>query len=431
MYLFYRCMTWCLTPFLPAWLRARVAKGKEDPLRLSERFGLTELARPEGALLWVHAASVGESKMILPMIKIILDTNVNAHVLITTGTVTSARLLENETLPRLLHHYLPFDHPRYVERFLSHWQPNLALWVESEFWPTMLMKAGKLCPMILINGRISERSTGRWLIMRGFARQLMQNFAFATAASQEDAMRLKALGLQDVSAFGNLKFTAPPLSCDEQVLSELQQTIKARPVWLCASTHPGEETQLLEVHQMLASSVPQLLTIIVPRHAARGDAIADALKAAGLNVAQRSRQQAMTLETDIYLADTMGELGLFYRLATWVFIGGSLVPHGGQNPFEAARLGAAVLYGPSMHNFKEFSDILTEHQAAIRVKNVPELAEALLTLWRQPERAEALALAANAAMQSLADVETLTWQKLQPYCAKYLELSTHASEGNR
>lgn len=341
-----------LTPAIHVWLKRRVTRGKEDAARIRERFGFASTARPAGTLLWVHAASVGEVHSVLPLLGSLLAAHPALHLLITSGTVTSAALVAQCTLPRTVHQFVPVDSYPAVRRFYRHWRPDVALWVESEFWPQLLLQAqAQHLPMLLVNARISERSFNNWQRHRSIAQYLLQSFCSIYAGSTADAERLRALGAADVHDIGNLKYDAPELNCDADMLQSLTQQCAGRMVFVAASTHANEEQLLAQVHQTLLQQFPTLLTVIVPRHAARGEAIAADLRARGIALAQRSSQQPITAQTQLYLADTMGELGLFYRLADLVFMGGSLIAHGGQNPLEAARLNNAILTGPHTHNF--------------------------------------------------------------------------------
>ena len=348
----YRALTVLATPLIALYLGRRRRAGKEDPERFPERLGVAGAERPEGKLLWVHGASVGEALAALPLIARILESRPGLHVLMTTGTVTSARLMAERLPARARHQYAPIDQPRAVRSFLDHWRPDLALWIESEFWPNLLADTqGRGVPMVLINGRMSKRSYGRWKLMRGVIRRLLGGFALCLAQSERDAGRLGDLGAGDVRVLGNLKSVAPPLPVRQADLEAMRAAVGRRPLWLAASTHAGEETIAAASHRALAADHAGLLTVIAPRHPERGPAIAEDLREDGLTVALRSAGETITGRTDIYIADSLGELGLFYRLAPIAFVGGSLVPHGGQNPLEPARLDCAVIVGPHMENF--------------------------------------------------------------------------------
>jgi 3-deoxy-D-manno-octulosonic-acid transferase len=390
----YRLLTDLAGPPLRLVLARRRARGKEDPARLEERFGQASRARPTGPLIWLHGASVGEAISALPLIQRLLDEHATLHVLVTTGTVTSARLLAERLPDRAFHQFAPLDRTAWVRRFLDHWRPDLALWMESELWPTLIGETrGRGIPMVLVNGRMSPRSFAGWRWAPGLARRLLGAMALVLAQSEEDQSRLARLGAPRAECPGNLKFAAPPLPADEMELARLRQAIEARPVWVAASTHPGEETEIATAHRALKARHPTVLTLLVPRHATRGEKIAAELEAAGLRVARRAAQQPIAPATDIYLADTMGELGLFYRVAPIAFVGGSLVPHGGQNPLEPAQLDCALLLGPHVTNFARIAQALGEAQASETVADGRALAAAVARLLEDPvlraRRAEA------------------------------------------
>jgi 3-deoxy-D-manno-octulosonic-acid transferase len=390
----YAGAAWALGPAIRILLLLRRARGKEDPARLPERLGRAGLPRPEGPLVWLHGASVGEALSALPLIERLLAGDPARSVLVTTGTVTSARLMAERLPERAFHQFAPVDIPAAVARFLDHWRPDLALWLESELWPNMIAAAARRSvPMALVNARLSKRSYRRWRCLPGFARSLLGAFRLCLAQSPEDAGRFRALGAPHVESPGNLKYASPRLPADPAALEALRASIGARPLWLAASTHIGEEAIVAEAHRKLRNRHPALLTVIVPRHPERGAAIAAELAAAGLAVARRGADESPTPSTDIYLADTLGELGLFYRLAQISFVGGSLVPHGGQNLLEPAQLGCAVLHGPAVFNFEAIAAAMKAAGATERVHDAGGLAAAVDTLLTDAElrarRAEA------------------------------------------
>lgn len=361
----YRLLWWLATPIVPLWLGYRVYRGKEDPVRVTERHGRTGLPRPAGNLFWAHAASVGEMNAILPLIVRLLAEHPQWHALITTGTRSSAALLASKIPPRALHQYVPLDHPAYVKRFLAYWKPQAVLWSESELWPNLLQDTRHFnaaqggVPMWLINGRMSTRSFKGWQRAKGRIQSLLGVFEAIYAGSGRDAQHFAALARKTPVRFvGNLKYDAPELPVDALELARLQENIGGRPVILASSTHPGEEVMLAETHARLQAKWPDLLTIIVPRHSVRGEGVTEQLRRQGFGVAQRSTYDAITSQVQIYVADTMGELGLFYRLANIVFIGGSLVPHGGQNPLEPIKLGVPTISGLYMQNFADMVSLL-------------------------------------------------------------------------
>jgi len=382
---FYRGLTRLGAPGVAMLLRWRAAQGKEDGARIGERWGHASWPRPEGKLIWVHAASVGEAMSVLPLVERLVA---RAKVMVTTGTVTSATLM-SERLPKgAFHQFAPVDVPRAVARFLDHWRPDLGVWVESELWPNLIEgAAARGVPMALVQGRMSARSLKGWQRAPGFARHLLSRFKVLLAQSEADAERFRVLGAASALRVGNLKFVAPPLPADELEIAKLGRALADRQVWCAASTHDPEERTIGRVHAALVRRFPEILTVIAPRHPNRGEDVAEALRADGLNVARRSRGEIPGAETGIYVADTLGELGLFYRLANFVFVGGSLIPHGGQNPLEPARLDRAVLHGPSMENFVDAVEALGRAGASLRVEDEAALGDAVARLFADPTEA--------------------------------------------
>jgi 3-deoxy-D-manno-octulosonic-acid transferase len=358
----YRGIGWGLKPLLPVFLGRRLKRGKEHPHRWRERLGVPGLPRPNGPLVWLHGASVGESLALLPLVTALRAARPDLVLLVTTGTVTSAALMGERLPSGALHQFIPIDAPWAVDRFLAHWRPDLVLWTESDLWPTILtqLKAHGT-PAMLLNGRLSDRSFQRWQRAKPIIRHLLGCFSDVLARGEEDAARFRALGAVRVQAVGNLKLAAEPLPVDAAALAEARAQLGDRPVIAAASTHPGEEGLIADAHRALLADFPDLLTIIAPRHPNRGPELA-----AQLGALCRS-QGAGIPAGGLYIADTMGELGLWYRLARVAVIGGSFIPHGGQNPTEAARLGVPVLFGPHMENFREESEGLLAEGRAERV----------------------------------------------------------------
>lgn len=370
-YNLYRFASALAAAVLPLWLRYRTHRGKEDAQRLGERFGHAGIPRPEGKLLWLHAASVGEATSILLLVQKIRDKFPAMHILITTGTVTSAQMLKTRLPKEVLHQFAPIDTPQAAARFIAHWRPNFSFWVESEFWPNLIYETNTSESFMgILNGRMSKRSFASWQRTPLFAREMLGCFDITFAQSEADASRLSQLGAREVLCLGNLKFDAVTLPCDEAALLMLQKQLAERPVWLAASTHPGEEEMIARADALLRARRPNLLTIIVPRHPRRGGEIAASLK----NTALRSKKEAIAAHTAFYVADTLGELGLFYRLSEIVFMGGSLVKHGGQNPLEPARFSCAIAVGPYTHNFKDIYEEMEETGLVLRAQNAEQLA---------------------------------------------------------
>ena len=371
----YKIVTSALSPLVSVWLRIRLLQGKESRERFSERFGFSKIARPKGTLLWLHAASVGEANSVVMLIEQIQSRFPEVNILLTTGTVTSANLIEKRNPKNVIHQFVPIDTPEATNRFLRHWRPDIGFWVESELWPNLVINAkARGCFMIIINGRMSVGSYNSW---QKFAvlmiYQMLNCFELVFAQNENDAQRFRALGAKDVRCVGNLKYDATSLPCNEADLFAMQQAIGTRQLWLAASTHYNEEEQIIKTHNILIATHPNLLTIIAPRHPQRGEEIAKLLSTHG-KVALRSRGDKITPDSKFYVADTLGELGLFYRLSEIVFMGGSLIKHGGQNPLEASRLRCCIITGMHTENFAEIYSEMESLSICIGVQNATELA---------------------------------------------------------
>lgn len=410
----YRLLSAAAGPLTPLFLARRLKRGKEHGGRLAERRGLARMGRPDGPLVWLHAASVGELSSVLPLIERLRARGLG--VLVTTGTVTSSGLAE-QRLPRgAIHQFMPLDVPRFVRRFLDHWRPDLALIVEQDLWPNMILEAStRGVPMILVNARLSERSFQRWTYLRGTIVDLLQRFDLCLAGTPVDAERLTTLGAPRIITAGNLKLDVPAPPADEKKLTTLKDALAMRPLIAAASTHPGEEGAVIEAHCRLRGNFPGLLTVIAPRHPERGPGVVELAAAAGLKAASRSRGERLGDTTDIYVADTMGELGLIYRLAPVVFIGGSLVKHGGQNPIEAAKLGAAILHGPHVFNFAEIYDALDAAHGAELVADADRLTASFGAWLSNAAERERAAAAARKTVDALGGALERTMQSLEPY----------------
>ncbi len=412
----YRLATGLGAPLVGLWLGLRRAAGKEEPARQGERTGRADRARPPGELIWLHAASVGESVSALPLIERLLSARSDAHTLITTVTVTSARIMDERLPERAFHQYAPVDTPGAVRRFLDHWAPDRAIWIESELWPNMIaMSRARGIPLALVNARLSSRSHRRWRRAPRLISGVLGAFDLVLAQSADAASRLRDLGARNAEAVGNLKHDAPPLATDPAALAKLAAAVGSRRLWLAASTHEGEEAAAAAAHRQLAARYPDLLTVIAPRHPPRGAAIATAHRAEGFRLAQRSAGEAVEPDTEIYLADTLGELGLLYRLSPIVFVGGSLTPHGGQNPLEPARLGCAVLHGPHMENFAEAAARLREADGAIVLTRAEALGDALGRLLDDDAARARLVDQAGRVAAELGGALDQVWQRLEPF----------------
>ncbi len=394
-------------PLIRLLLRRRLARGRELPDRLGERRGRATLRRPEGRLLWLHAASVGETVSVLALLDALCAAAPDLHVLMTTGSVTSQRLLAQRLRAaglerRVLPQFVPLDVPRWLRRFLRHWRPQAVALVESELWPNLIacVRSHDL-PIALVNARLSARSLRGWQRLPALARTMLRSFCWITARSEEDADRLRRLGAPRVECRGDLKAAAAALPADPRELDRLRQRLEGRPLLLAASTHAGEEAVIARAHAILSRRLPTLLTIIAPRHPERGAALAAILD----RPPRRALDQDPAADHGYWICDTMGELGLLYRLSPITFLGNSLpqaAPEGGgHNPFEPARLGCAIATGPLTFNFNDAVTALRDAGAIEIAPTAEAIADWAFRLLNDPaaraRQAEAAARTARIA----------------------------------
>ncbi|MFD1199858.1 lipid IV(A) 3-deoxy-D-manno-octulosonic acid transferase [Brucella gallinifaecis] len=410
----YRILGSTAYPFIGAYISYRASRGKEERARRAERYGKTAIARPQGPVIWAHAASVGESVAMAPLIESIAANGI--HIVMTTGTVTSAKLVADQLGNQVIHQYAPLDLQPAVNNFLDHWKPDLVIGCESEIWPTTVLSLGaRHIPQVLVNGRLSDRSFAAWQKRPELAEALFENFAHVIAQSELDGERFRTLGARPVSVSGNLKVDTAPAPADPHALSLLQHQIAGRRTWAAISTHDGEEEIAAEVHQMLKVRYPRLVTIIVPRHPNRAEAIETMLGEKGLKVALRSRGDAIEADTDILLGDTIGEMGLYLQLTEVAFIGNSLTKEGGHNPLEPAMMGTAVLTGKNVQNFRESFQRLIKNGGARVVKDRNMLAGAINFLFNNPEHLNTMIRAGVDTVKDMRGALDRTLNSLEPF----------------
>ena len=398
-------------------LKRRLSRGKEDPARVNEKRGRASMARPDGALLWVHAASVGEAQSALILVKEMLRLY-DVSVLVTTGTRTSAAMMEQSLPDGAFHQFYPLDYPAWNDAFLDHWNPDVVFWMESELWPNMLaaVKARGI-PAALINARLSEKSYSLWRKIPRSIQGLLGCFELILTQTQTDCTRYESLGASMVRVSGNLKYSAPPLPVNARDLKTLTGRLMGRPVWLYASSHAGEEEMVYRIHTILKTHFPTLLSIIVPRHIDRSADIAEMAKRYGLSVCMRGKNQYLPdANDDVYISNTMGELGLFYRLAPLAVIGRSFSDDGGggHNPIEAAQLHCAVLSGPNVQYQQEIFDDMAAANAARIAQTEQDLTQYILALLDDSVFLEAQQNTAYDFAKSQSHVMTPLMNYLQP-----------------
>jgi len=412
----YKLATQLARPLAPLIFKHRLKRGKEIKEREPERYGIANIERPPGPLCWFHAASVGETNSILPLIQKLLDRDETLSILLTTGTLTSASLAQKRLPQRAFHQFIPLDNANFVRKFLTHWQPNLAVFVESEIWPNLILETkNNNIPLIAINARMSKRSFKKWFKKPQMARPLFGRFDAVLAQSPVDANHFIALGAQNVISSGNLKIDTPPLNYDQDQLNKLKTAIGNRPVLVAASTHKGEDEIIAQSHKLITLDHPDLLTIIVPRHPERANDIQTIANDQSLTTQLRTEHNIPGRTTNIYIANTMGELGLFYALTKTAFIGGSLVPRGGQNPIEAIKQGVNVLAGPYVDNFGTFYFELFSRGGAYKVLNAQELATKTIDLFNNESQHDDMKKGANAALDYLQGAMDITLKTIETY----------------
>ena len=396
-------------PLAKAVLRKRLKRGKEDKDRCGERLGMPSLRRPDGILVWFHSASVGEALSILKLVDTLGRMRSDLVFLVTTGTVSSAKILATRKSERTYHQFVPYDVRNAVGRFLDYWRPAAAVWTENELWPALICETHeRRVPMLYVNAHMSSASFRKWRFLRGVSSSLLSRFARVLVQDSETAGYLQDLGLPGsrMEVTGSLKGNADALPCDEHELARFKKLLGDRPVWLAASTHEGEDSIAAAAHAAASKRVPGLFLIVAPRHPERGPDIAKSLADEGFRLKVRSSGEIPESGDDMYVADTLGEMGLWYRMAFASFVGGSMVDVGGHNPFEPAALGSAVIHGPNVRNFSEIYDRLSSAGAAVQVESSEELADAVSRLG-DPDAASKLTQAASVACSQLEDITAL------------------------
>lgn len=403
-------------PVIEVILLSRTFLGKEDPSRINERRGITKLKRPHGNLIWLHASSVGESVAALALIEKLLKTHPLNTILITTGTLTSAKLLKDRLPNDVIHQFVPIDRPAWVKRFLNHWRPNLVLIMESEFWPIQIQQINsRKTPIILINARLSKTSYSRWRWAKSMARSIFGSIELIITTNTEQAQRFETLGARKIQVGGNLKRSAKKLPVKVAATKELQEQIGSRKVWLAASTHEGEDLTVIKTQKLLKTKFPNILTIIVPRHPQRRNEIRLLAQENELAVTCRTMNETIQPETDIYIADTLGEMSIFFDLARYVFIAGSLVPVGGHNPIEPAHFDCAIFFGPLMAKNQEIANEMIQTEAAIQIASDESLSHTLEELLTDDNLSQKLSCNARKYAEDGGTILETISIKISPY----------------
>lgn len=412
----YRAATDMLGPAVPLWIKSRASKGKEDLARLAERKGLPSQARPQGALVWMHGASVGECTMLLPLIAKMRGSRPDLNILLTSGTVTAAKLMAERLPQGAFHQYVPLDRRKYVKTFLQHWIPDMAIWAESEIWPNLIMQAkARGTTLALINARMSETSLSGWRKRPASAHAIFSCFDLILAADSATANGLSDFARKTIDSIGNLKDAALPLPVNLKKQAALSSRLGSRPVWCAASTHHGEDEIVLAAHEALLNTRPDALLILAPRHPERGDNITELINSMGLTFTARSSGGLPDKGTQVYLFDTIGEMGLAFKMSNVTLMCGSLLAGlSGHNPLEPARLNCAVLSGPHVTSF---ADIYKDMSGAGAVKIMDkdeDIGGQLSKLFSDKNALELQQTQAKSFCNTRNDVLLRVWDELSP-----------------
>ena len=405
------------TPILPLYVRRRLKQNKEHPERYKERYGKTLTPRPSGPLVWLHAASVGESIMLLPLLRKFIAEQPGTQLLLTTGTLTTSQVMKSQLPDGVIHQFSPADCPKFIDRFLNHWKPDLAVLAESEIWPNLILRTRALgIPTALINARMSKTSLNSWAKRKKASAHIFGGFDTIIAADALTAERLSELSGHEVILGGNLKYAAQPLKVSRRQFTLLKNQTEGRTIWAAASTHHGEEGFIAQMHSKLLQQIPDALLLLAPRHPERANVIKAILGNENLSVAQRSLNEPITADTQVYLFDTLGEMGLVYYISPVSVVCGSLTQSSaGHNPLEATRLGSAVISGSNISSFSDIYDSLIEANAVRVVKDTPEFETALFTLLTDEPARAAQAKSARKLARAQDGVLDTIWKGLSPF----------------
>ncbi len=375
MYFLYQAILSIILLISPIVIFLRIFKNKEDKKRFVEKFSLTSEKRRKGLLVWFHACSVGEILSIIPLIKYYEKNNTISQILVTSSTLSSSRVLKKFKFKKTTHQFYPIDHFIFVNSFLKHWRPNISIFVESEIWPCMFQNLKrKNIPLILLNARITKKTFNRWLKFKNFTKSILNNIKIAYPQNKETKSYLNKLGLKNYSEIGNMKFAGYD-DVDQNLDRKLNLQLKNKKFWIASSTHNSEEIFCAKTHIILKRKYNDLITIIIPRHIHRVKEIVSELKKLKLKVNLHSLRPKNLKNTDIYIVDTFGETKKFHKLGASVFLGGSIINKGGQNPLEAARFGAKILHGPFVSNFTDIYNLLKSNKISKKINSTTQLSK--------------------------------------------------------
>jgi len=390
MYFWYKIITYLFYPFAPIYLYFRKLRKKEDTIRYKEKLSKISISRGDGFLVWFHVASVGEAMSILPLIDGCMREQKIDKILITSITLSSGKILEKRfnQNPKIIHQFLPLDVAILTNKFLEHWKPNLSIFIDSEIWPNLILQTNqKRIPLLLLNARITKKSFARWKLVINFAKKIFEKFDLCIVSNKESENFLKILGAKNIKNYGNLKFTNIKTDLNRKLDSTFLSKIKNRKIWCAASTHPSEEILCAKTHLKIKKNYNNILTVIIPRHIDRIKKINKELSNLNLNVVLYSELDQMSINTDILLIDSYGEVLKFYNISKCVFLGKSLVKSlvmdSGQNPIEPARLGCKIFHGPNVSNFVEIYEYFKTLGITKEINNSDELSLSLVEEFKE------------------------------------------------
>jgi len=373
MFFVYRIFTNLVLIFSPVIIFIRLLKNKEHPNRFKEKFGFYTKKKLTGKLIWFHGASVGEILSIIPLIEKLEKNKKIKQILITTNTLSSSKILTNLKLKKTIHQFFPIDTNYHTKKFLAYWKPSVAIFIDSEIWPNMITNIKKKSiSLILINARITDKSFKRWKVFASSAKKIFQEFDICLSSSLKSRKYLNSLGAKKIKFIGNLKFTQSEKGTNV-LTKNLRKFFLSKKIWCASSTHGIEERICADVHKKLKTKYKNLLTIIIPRHIHRTKEITSEIKKLGLNIHVHDSKKKINKKIDIYLVNSFGQTKSFFKICKTVFLGGSIIRHGGQNPLEAARYGCKILHGPNVWNFDEIYSLLKKYKVSRKIVNSNQL----------------------------------------------------------
>jgi 3-deoxy-D-manno-octulosonic-acid transferase len=373
MFFIYRLITNLIFLLSPIIILIRLLKKKEHPIRFKEKFGIYTEKKIVGKLIWFHGASVGEILSIIPLLEKLEKKSDIKQILVTSNTLSSSKILSNLKLKKTIHQFFPIDTNHHTKKFLSYWRPSAAIFIDSEIWPNMINNIKKeSLSLILINARITKKSFKKWKMFKFSAKNIFQKFDICLSANLKSKNYLESLGARKIKYIGNLKFSQienNKTSLNKNIIN----VFKKKKIWCASSTHYNEENICAETHKKLKSKYKNLLTIIIPRHIQRANKIKNEIQKLSLKVHMHNSQKQIHPQTDIYLVNSFGQTKSFFKICKTVFLGGSIIKHGGQNPLEAVRYGCNVIHGPNIWNFEEIYSLLKKHEVSNKIMNSSQL----------------------------------------------------------